>query len=412
MKRFPSETRSALRDSPTQLTRSFRRSTLICAVIVVTGCGENADPVDTRLITVAPASSLVLDDARNAGDASDFTLEFTTPQDEASVLEYRVILVSAQLAGSFTQAEARGLASDRYQVVGPGAGRRTVELAPDLLSSAGTAIQDGETYVAVVLTVGTEEAGDTLSAVSNEQVLAVTSIKITYLGNAGVMIEDDSASVIIDALTGSLTGWIAPPANVAGDLRAARPPFDGIGAVLVTHNHGDHFSPSAIQQFLGTNSTAVVVAPSGARSGLTASRVAPVDPQRGESERIEINGITIDVLHVRHFDLFGNDFRTVDNYAYVVHLGGKKVAHLGDVHYSVGNLGDFGLDQESIDVVVLPAFDALLSASSSDVIQATIAPTHVVAMHFQSGAVSTQAASAVQFFGARAFTIVPSVLRF
>ena len=92
------------------------------------------------------------------------------------------------------------------------------------------------------------------------------------------------------------------------------------------------------------------------------SRVVSVTPDRGTQETVTVNGVTIDVLHFRHFDQFGNDFSDVENYGFVVHLGGKRILHVGDVHYGVSNFEPFGLADVGIDVVILPTFNTLLSS--------------------------------------------------
>ena len=115
---------------------------------------------------------------------------------------------------------------------------------------------------------------------------------------------------------------------------------------------------------------------------------------------------------MRHFNQFGNDFSAVENYGYLIEIGGKKILHLGDVEYATENLEGFGLSTEEIDVVLIPTFNTLLSAASALVIQETIAPAHVVGLHFQQAQRAAEAAQVQALYpGASVFTEALQVIR-
>ena len=122
--------------------------------------------------------------------------------------------------------------------------------------------------------------------------------------------------------------------------------------------------------------------------------------------------VLIEVLHLRHFNQFGNDFSTVENYGFIVHMGGLKVFHVGDVRYSPATFSPFGLDEEGIDVVIIPAFNTLLSPTNASVINSFVAPANVLALHFQTAATNNEAAQARSIFGADTFTTPLEFIRY
>lgn len=187
------------------------------------------------------------------------------------------------------------------------------------------------------------------------------------------------------------------------NLQSGRAPFGPSDIAMTTHGHGDHYSIPAINTFLASNNNAQYLAPPQARSGINGSRVVNLTPALHESEVFTHNEIEVEVLHAHHFDQFGNDFSGVENYMYIVQIGGLKVLHMGDVRYSEANLSPFNLKDKGIDIVIIPTFNTLINMSNSDLIKDQINPRHIIATHLQS----TTAISAVQlaFPEAEVFTL-------
>ncbi len=63
-------------------------------------------------------------------------------------------------------------------------------------------------------------------------------------------------------------------------------------------------------------------------------QVPSLSPQRFESTSITAGLTQITVIATRNFNQFGNDFPTVDNYAYLVSMAGKHILHTGDIDYA------------------------------------------------------------------------------
>jgi glyoxylase-like metal-dependent hydrolase (beta-lactamase superfamily II) len=69
-------------------------------------------------------------------------------------------------------------------------------------------------------------------------------VTITFLANEGVMLSSGGKKVLIDALFLKYeTGYAVPADSTLSALAKARPPFDSVDLILVTHRHGDHFHP-------------------------------------------------------------------------------------------------------------------------------------------------------------------------
>ena len=87
---------------------------------------------------------------------------------------------------------------------------------------------------------------------------AQTTVTITYLQNDGVLIADEDNKVLIDAIANP-SGWITLNGAETSKLNNAQAPYDDVDLVLITHNHGDHYSTSAVNTHLSNNSTSTVM---------------------------------------------------------------------------------------------------------------------------------------------------------
>ncbi len=223
-------------------------------------------------------------------------------------------------------------------------------------------------------------------------------VEVTYLGNDGIMLAYEDQKVLIDATHANLDGWVKLSSAERNKLQNGTAPYDGIDLVLTTHNHTDHLSTTYLNAVLASNPDARAIAPPQARAGITSTRLEGINPAFGSSQTTTVNGITVEVLHLRHFNQFNFDFSTVQNYGYLVTLNNKRFLHLGDVDYSEANLQPFNLASKNIEAVFLPTFNTLISAANRDVISSKIDPDKVVALHFQTGQISSETARVEQLF--------------
>ena len=241
---------------------------------------------------------------------------------------------------------------------------------------------------------------------------AIDPVSVTYLGNDGIMLAFEDKKVLIDAIHTNESPWVMLPTAERTKLLMGQPPYDGIDLILITHNHGDHYSPTAINMALMNNPGAWVIAPPQAQDGIDSARLLPIDMTIFGSEGAAgANDISLDILVMHHFDQFGNDFSDVQNYVYSVNLGGKNFLHVGDVEYETANFQPFDLASRDIEVIFMPTFNTLISAATRDLINTHVAPANVVAMHFFN--VPNEVPQVQQLFpNATLFTQAPTTITF
>ncbi len=201
------------------------------------------------------------------------------------------------------------------------------------------------------------------------------------------MLSSGTKKVLIDALFLKYeTGYAVPADSTRIALERARPPFDRVDLVLVTHRHGDHFHPAPVAAHMSANPRATLltsrqvidslrhhVHPSAARGPrLIARTTAP-----GSRRREIIGGITVELLGLAHG---GRRHRAVEHLGYIVELGGRRVLHVGDTDTSEEAFAPFRLDTARIDVALLPAW-MVTSREGRRVIERWIRPRQVVAFH-------------------------------
>ena len=216
-------------------------------------------------------------------------------------------------------------------------------------------------------------------------------VTITYLQNDGVLISDGTDRVLIDAIFNPLSGWINLNATEAAKITNAQAPYNDIDLVLITHNHGDHYTPGAVNTHLSNNANAKLIAPPPVAANFSGTQIVNINPARGQSQTLTENGIEVEVLHLQHFDAFGNDFSGVQNFGYLVKIGGKNILHLGDVDMTVQNFQNFGLAQKDIDFVLIPTFNAPahFMTSHRDALNSQIQPANIIALHLLSGSIAS-----------------------
>lgn len=347
----------------------------------------NVTPVAIDLPTSADSvSQIVAEDGGDNGNASDIRVRFDVPGDETGILEYRIVLVKETSLPHFDRPFAETLPDSRFQAVSPTGSSADLFLSENLLDSDGEAIVVDLPYRVHVLSVadGVDAQISSLAAATESTSIdsQQSPVLLTYISNEGVMISDGKHKVIIDALHRSDSFWVVPPLASLTAVEQAMAPYDQADAVLITHNHGDHYHSQAIRNYLAASPSTKLIAPPQVRQNFSPSdQVLTPSPARGTAEFLEINGMTIEVLHMRHFDMFGNDFSQVENFVYVIHMGGRKIVHFGDVDMVPDNLSPFGLAQAGIDAIIIPAFSTLVSSEQRDTIDLHVRPSHIVAAH-------------------------------
>jgi len=216
-----------------------------------------------------------------------------------------------------------------------------------------------------------------------------TDVTITYLQNDGVLISDGTKKILIDAIFSQANSWINLDPDENNKVINAQAPYDNVDLILITHNHGDHYWVSNVNTHINNNPNGKVIAPPQVMTNFSGPQFLDVTPALWQSESLTVNGIELEVLHLKHFNAFGMIFDTVENFGYLIKLGGKNILHLGDAKMTVENFQSFGLADKNIDVVLIPTFypEAHLMTSHRDALLSQVDPDHIIALHLLAGSI-------------------------
>ena len=171
-------------------------------------------------------------------------------------------------------------------------------------------------------------------------------MRITKFGHACVRIEHGGTTVVIDP------GVFTDAAAVAGS----------VDAVLITHEHFDHYQPDLLRAANAPVFTIAAVADK-VRADLPDLPVTVVAPE----ETFDV-GLPVRAVGGMHA-VIHPEFERITNSGYVLTLGDTKVYHPGDALTEPG---------EAVDVLLVPSSAPWLKASEAvDFARAVKAPQHV-----------------------------------
>lgn len=216
---------------------------------------------------------------------------------------------------------------------------------------------------------------------------ASAGVEVTYIANEGVLISAGDRQVLIDGLHRKYQpDYLFPSPELLKQMETAQAPFDQIDLVLVSHIHLDHFHGESVGLHLKNNRGATLVSSQQVAEGvekefadysLIKSRVKAMTPAWKEKREVNINGIDLTILGLRH----GTErFYGLQNLGHIVRLGGKKFLHIGDAEQSVENFEGFHLPQEQIDIAFIPYW-FLLFPPGQTIVRDYIKPRHIIAVH-------------------------------
>ena len=206
--------------------------------------------------------------------------------------------------------------------------------------------------------------------------------EVRYIANAGLLFTSGTTRLLVDALVrDGIPPYATPDAAERRRLEAAEPPFADVNAVLVTHWHEDHFSAEAVAAHLVRNPRAVLVSSHEVTERVKRAAVAlsdrfrPVTPPPGRAEAIDIAGLRVHVLRIRH-----NPARRMpgQHVGFLVE-GCRTLLHVGDADPEPSN---FTLLRTlpRVDVAALP-FWYMGGARARGLVSGSIRPARVLAVH-------------------------------
>lgn len=211
------------------------------------------------------------------------------------------------------------------------------------------------------------------------------TIAVTYIGNEGFLLEAAGRKVLFDALyREGVSGYVVHPAERRQAMEQASPPFDGVGLVLATHDHADHFDPGAVAAHLRHDAGAAFLSTTRAAQRLQeeiggepsmGERIVGVFPDEGERFRMTVNGIEVQAINLHH-----GRTRPIQNLGFLVTIGGWTVLHVGDTEATSDDFELYEFAADDIDIAFIPYW-FLIADERDDDLRRVIPAKRIVVMH-------------------------------
>ncbi|MGW1681410.1 MBL fold metallo-hydrolase [Saccharopolyspora sp. NPDC002376] len=176
-------------------------------------------------------------------------------------------------------------------------------------------------------------------------------MQITHFGHSCVLVETESARLLID------------PGTFSADFEGLR----DLDAVLVTHQHADHIDLDRLPALLDANPNALLMVDPGSEASVAERGLSATIARPGDS--IELSGAAITVVGGEHA-VIHPDIPVVDNIGYIVDHG--AFYHPGD---------SFFVPEQRIDVLGLPTAAPWLKLSEAIDFLRAVAPRTAVPIH-------------------------------
>ncbi|MBS7634560.1 MBL fold metallo-hydrolase [Candidatus Bathyarchaeota archaeon] len=193
----------------------------------------------------------------------------------------------------------------------------------------------------------------------NEMKVGEREIGVLFLGDSAFVLKTSRHVVIVD-----------PSSKI---LRDAAKSLGKIDAVLITHEHSDHFASEATLD-LYRESGCVIIVNEGAYGNLRTLLEQKSLVLMKPGENVSINGILIESVDANH--------SAVSPLMYVITMDGLTMLHASDSGFTY-SLGKFA---EKIDLAILPIGSPSPTASPSEALKMAkaVLPKKIVMMHGSS----------------------------
>ncbi len=242
-------------------------------------------------------------------------------------------------------------------------------------------------FLLLILTIITQSSVPSNSVIPKND-LTDNDAKITYVGNAGFLIEIGDKKILIDALFKGFAGDYILPEEIQEKLTLAQAPFDDVDLVLVTHAHGDHISADMVQQHMKNNPNAIFASTKQTVDALNASdtidhfqkRRIGFNPSKEKSDKKEIQGISIETFLLPH----GPDSRIINN-GFLISVNEITFFHTGDVDFDQFTFEEFRsmkLPERKIDLSFIQHFYLTSDSTSKQFVTKGIGAKYIMPIHY------------------------------
>lgn len=171
----------------------------------------------------------------------------------------------------------------------------------------------------------------------NDNTLYKDSISITYIANAGFLVEMNGKKIVFDGFFKDGFGkYDFPDSNRISQMTNCRAPFDNIDMIFVSHYHGDHFNSSLITGYLTQNQNTKLICPEQVnnilqkdtlRYRLIKDQIIIVAPEPDSCEPVIYNDFVVTACILWHGRKENND---IENIGYILKYRDRSIFHSGD----------------------------------------------------------------------------------
>ena len=207
-------------------------------------------------------------------------------------------------------------------------------------------------------------------------------VEVTYVGNAGFLLNIGDKKILIDALFKGFEGNYELPQQVQDKLTLAQVPFDDVDLILVTHAHGDHVNLDMVRQHLQNNPKAILASTQQLVDALNDStdRCIGFNPTKEKSESKLINDISIETFYLPH----GPDSRII-NIGFLISVNGIIIFQTGDADFDQFTFKEFRslqLPERNIDLAFIQHYYLRGDSLNNKFIQEAIGGDYIFPIHY------------------------------
>lgn len=208
-----------------------------------------------------------------------------------------------------------------------------------------------------------------------------SGVTVTYVGNSGFLIQTSQKKILLDAVFRGIEYVYTLPEDIQNSLALAKPPFDNVDLILVSHSHRDHFDSSLVKQFL-QNSSGTTFASQSRIASQYSTMVNPVvflDPEPGKPVTVDMDGIGVKAIALPH------GAEQPGNIGFLITVEGAKIFFSGDVDFSQVNYDEFrgyNLPEEKIDIAFVTHYYFTNNADEQRILKEGIGARFFIPTHY------------------------------
>ncbi|WP_461206795.1 MBL fold metallo-hydrolase [Clostridium sp. DL1XJH146] len=209
---------------------------------------------------------------------------------------------------------------------------------------------------------------------------------ITYIANAGIMIEYNNTKILVDGIhSKKALSFSSVPKSLLDKIVKGIEPFNNIDYLLFTHQHIDHMDAKKVLEYTHNNKSTFLISPKYLEREMQNNSSKTLEEVQNKillhSKIGEIKHISFENISIKYFRSLhdGVDYQNINNYCYIINLGTKTFLHIGDTSIDEEFLRKF-LAEEKIDIAFLN-FPFICLSKGRKIISEIIRPEELLVFH-------------------------------